>query len=690
MSIEELSRFAPPGISYRVGVRRRLEPEGSAEVEGDEGDERAEREASARAERERQERLAREAAEARAAEDARRAREAERQGRRRKKSEEFPELSPHAEDVPTSSSVTSTDLSAQGLREIDQAQQEISARNDAEAAGAIDAGAARPTDLREVESRTGSDLPGHGVQAEVEGSAGVQQEVAYRDASEFGQPTTTTDPVSAVPTATPQPVDEPGGARFYEVPAVVAGKVWEGAVSAGYRGHDRLTDDAVETEIEARSAALSAAQPTHGEGVMGGLGVDPGPLSSSGKTVYVSGAEVGHGAVYGEGYTGPPPGHDALDRFAELVPDPTVSYTGIEARSAALSAAQPTHGEGVMGGLGVDPGPLSSSGKTVYVSGAEVGHGAVYGERYADQHNRQPITLPGESFVPGYDLARAAQDGRITGVGEWADVGLSALDFLPATKLLKPASTVLRTSGRLTLPPGAGGGYLPGTTPFSSVPSLKGPATSQEVVDASLEARRQLAATGQAQVNVGGRTYTFQGDRLDESLRRANPDAPAISYTAAPNVDVFAEGGPVPTLQFPPDGRIAAGQVSEIGGGPAGARASGPGPAAQPAGGHGQAGQRAIPVPERRRAGAQVLPGVRLRADGHVAGPGGLCQPPRRAGGPWQPLAAPGRQLLPRPRAGAGGGHRDRTACGVCGGRRRPHVRDQALPARGRESARVR
>ena len=342
--------------------------------------------------------------------------------------------------------------------------------------------------------------------------------------------------------------------------------MWEGAVSAGYRGHDRLTDDAVETEIEARSAALSAAQPTHGEGVMGGLGVDPGPLSSSGKTVYVSGAEVGHGAVYGEGYTGPPPGHDALDRFAELVPDPTVSYTGIEARSAALSAAQPTHGEGVMGGLGVDPGPLSSSGKTVYVSGAEVGHGAVYGERYADQHNRQPITLPGESFVPGYDLARAAQDGRITGVGEWADVGLSALDFLPATKLLKPASTVLRTSGRLTLPPGAGGGYLPGTTPFSSVPSLKGPATSQEVVDASLEARRQLAATGQAQVNVGGRTYTFQGDRLDESLRRANPDAPAISYTAAPNVDVFAEGGPVPTLQFPPDGRIAAGQVSEIGG----------------------------------------------------------------------------------------------------------------------------
>ena len=116
-------------------------------------------------------------------------------------------------------------------------------------------------------------------------------------------------------------------------------------------------------------------------------------------------------------------------------------------------------------------------------------------------------------------------------------------------------SPIARGTGRVTLPANMGGGFWGMTSPYRSVLNLRGPRTSQELLDASIAARNQLATTGRADVVVGGRTYTFRGDRFDEAMRLANPQAPALVHTAAPDVAKFSAGGPVPILKFP-DGRI--------------------------------------------------------------------------------------------------------------------------------------
>ena len=159
--------------------------------------------------------------------------------------------------------------------------------------------------------------------------------------------------------------------------------------------------------------------------------------------------------------------------------------------------------------------------------------------------------MPLLSLAPGQDLARAAEDRRIQG-SEWIDAATAPIDVLPlplATGIgqgVKAAKSVLPTK--------LGGGFIASTSPDKFVPRLMGSASDHAVLDASIDARRQLATTGEAKVTIGGQTYVVDQTRLDEALRKANPDR-HLSTTAATDVSVFEKGGPVPTLYLP-DGRV--------------------------------------------------------------------------------------------------------------------------------------
>ncbi len=59
---------------------------------------------------------------------------------------------------------------------------------------------------------------------------------------------------------------------------------------------------------------------------------------------------------------------------------------------------------------------------------------------------------------------------------------------------------------------------------------------------------------------IHGKKYQFAASPLDEALRTANPDAPALAYTAALDVEGYAAGGTVPHFTFP-EGNVRAGQI---------------------------------------------------------------------------------------------------------------------------------
>ncbi len=164
-----------------------------------------------------------------------------------------------------------------------------------------------------------------------------------------------------------------------------------------------------------------------------------------------------------------------------------------------------------------------------------------------------------ELIVPTYDLFKDEfSDVGETSLGSslrsksersddlWT-AGFALVDVLPVPT--KPVTSVAKGVGRVALPANLGGGFVSAATPWPAVPKIPGSPYSQEVLDASLKARKELAQTGQTRVTVGGKTYTLKGDRLDEALRRANPDT-TITYTAAPDVEKFMEGGIVPVLRY--------------------------------------------------------------------------------------------------------------------------------------------
>ena len=155
----------------------------------------------------------------------------------------------------------------------------------------------------------------------------------------------------------------------------------------------------------------------------------------------------------------------------------------------------------------------------------------------------------------GEAMSPMGPGGVSTTGAEGLDVAKAgALVFLDAAGLFLPGppipfprgavSTSLTNIGRVTLPQKIGGGYVTSTTPTRFVPRLEG--MSDEVLAASLSARQQLAQTGRATVVIDGQVITITGDRLDQALRAANPNAPTITYHATPDATPLLSGGPVP------------------------------------------------------------------------------------------------------------------------------------------------
>ena len=155
----------------------------------------------------------------------------------------------------------------------------------------------------------------------------------------------------------------------------------------------------------------------------------------------------------------------------------------------------------------------------------------------------------------GEAMSPMGPGGVSTTGAEGLDVAKAgALVFLDAAGLFLPGppipfprgavSTSLTNIGRVTLPQKIGGGYVTSTTPTRFVPRLEG--MSDEVLAASLSARQQLAQTGRATVVIDGQVITITGDRLDQALRAANPNAPTIAYHATPDATPLLSGGPVP------------------------------------------------------------------------------------------------------------------------------------------------
>ena len=172
--------------------------------------------------------------------------------------------------------------------------------------------------------------------------------------------------------------------------------------------------------------------------------------------------------------------------------------------------------------------------------------------------------------IPGYDLTDSilsARDqkgpgGRLLLPNEenqilW-NVAFTGLDVapIPLGKAASVTGDVLRDTSRIVLPARFGGGYVPATTPARYLPRVHG--TSPEVTIGSLNLRNQAATTGYAEEIIGDYQVRMQPDRLTESLRSANPDAPTITYHVTAQGDKFLEGGKVP--DFPTKGIIEQGE----------------------------------------------------------------------------------------------------------------------------------
>ena len=154
------------------------------------------------------------------------------------------------------------------------------------------------------------------------------------------------------------------------------------------------------------------------------------------------------------------------------------------------------------------------------------------------------IALPGYSYFTT-ESAVTKDGGLYTPDSRKAvtiDGLLSGLDLLPL-----PVGAAAKGSlrgARVLLPKRLGGGVVPEATSFNKVAKINTGA-SQGALDASLDLRNQVATTGSGQVVVGGKLVSLQGDRLDEALRRANPEA-TLTYHGTPDAHKIAGGGVVP------------------------------------------------------------------------------------------------------------------------------------------------
>ena len=166
----------------------------------------------------------------------------------------------------------------------------------------------------------------------------------------------------------------------------------------------------------------------------------------------------------------------------------------------------------------------------------------------------------GIPFPMQMDLSRADRDVRQS-VGEAQGDSVATkvavaltIEAVGAVTPLPPGVGTFVTNVRRTFTPRSlGGSWIRGTNPRWSVDRIPGAPYDQEVLDASLSARQQIAETGSAEVTVGGNTYRFPPTQYDLALREANviPDDHLLVTHTTQNIRNIAPGGPVPEFYFP-------------------------------------------------------------------------------------------------------------------------------------------
>ena len=162
--------------------------------------------------------------------------------------------------------------------------------------------------------------------------------------------------------------------------------------------------------------------------------------------------------------------------------------------------------------------------------------------------------------IPGYGVVRAfRQAGSPRGPGgiietesEQKSKGMAAslapLDLAPVP--IGGALRFARVGGQSLLPKAYGGRFIGATTPASRVLSVRAAPTDLAARDLTHQIERDLARQGYGEGIIGGRYYQFREDPLSGAIRKENPGA-TLTFTAAPDVEKFAAGGPIPESYFP-------------------------------------------------------------------------------------------------------------------------------------------
>ena len=162
------------------------------------------------------------------------------------------------------------------------------------------------------------------------------------------------------------------------------------------------------------------------------------------------------------------------------------------------------------------------------------------------------------SLVPGQDFDRVTQDGNIEGRDEWLTAGASVADFLP----WGGAVGAVAKGARAVAPTKLGGAFLESTTPWAHVPRL--PTATPEAVQRALKAEQQLAETGSASFELGGKVMEVKQTPLDRVLREAQDKPVTLSSHATPDIDFWLKGGELPPN--PGKSAIESGQFRTLGG----------------------------------------------------------------------------------------------------------------------------
>ena len=119
-----------------------------------------------------------------------------------------------------------------------------------------------------------------------------------------------------------------------------------------------------------------------------------------------------------------------------------------------------------------------------------------------------------------------------------------------------------RAGSRAILSTRLGGGFLEATTPWAHVPRL--PIAIPDAVACALKAEQQLAETGSARIQLGGKIMDVKQTPLDRVIRVAQDRPVTLPSHASPDIDLWLAGEHLPPS--PGKRAVESGQFRTLGG----------------------------------------------------------------------------------------------------------------------------